>query len=172
MGRFCGCFDPTIFQVCLSALWGFHQVLGRKLSGGGGSGLIAAELAFWNWRRRRRRWVTWAGLSLLFGARVPLGKSPEDRGRLSNSANPWGRLLGQESRRNSQNGILVLQAKTCPLSGNVRGEKAYPLSFLFSGCKIHWKPPQLCSLNCQVCRVLKEQFSSSLVCILEEQTSD
>lgn len=30
---------------CAPALWGFHQVLGRKLSGGGRSGLIAAELA-------------------------------------------------------------------------------------------------------------------------------
>lgn len=171
MGRVCGGFDAAIVEVCPSSL-GFSSSSWEKTIWWRTIGIDRCGARFWNWRRRRRRWVTWAGLSLLFGARVPPGKSPEDRGRLSNAANPWGRLLGQESHRNSQNGILALQAKTCPLSGNVRGEKAYPPSFLFSGCKIHWKPPQLCSVNCQVCRVLKEQFGSSLVCILEEQTSD
>lgn len=48
-----GFFYPRIFEVCLSALWSFHQVLGRKLSSGGGPELIAAALLFWNLKAKK-----------------------------------------------------------------------------------------------------------------------
>lgn len=44
---------PTIFEACLPELRGFHQVFGRKTSGGG-SAWTAAALRFWDLKAKVR----------------------------------------------------------------------------------------------------------------------